>query len=622
MTYPRQYPLADGSGNPVDERDYNAIVGLCNGKLANGTYIQSHFDYIIRESGGYYEAIDDNGNLVYGGSGSEGGADGTDICSILQAIHDAVETAGTAALVHITTGTFSAKTTATLRTEGFRVYGAGGWGDFHLTADSNAGEAVYPRNATVILDDTLAGLDPVIQVGDDEATTIVKGVQLGKFAILGKEEPYASDTDWQSGAGIKVYSARTGCIFEQIDVHRKENGIEFTRKSFPYSYLHNNEGMIVRDLHFSYCDFGLLASDSCNLFDSLFDNVRGYYCYRGLIGFYFVSVHSHVSYRNIVGQMCGYEAASAGVSLSVSGEVTLDNVWIDNNHGYNAGEPQWDGLYGIYIHFTDPQLYTRGVVTIHNPTVHGTDYGITVDGTQNGLVNIYNPYLGLWPVSGLSTGAAEAGTNATTTVCSAFVGAGDDAYNGLYIKYTSGAAEDEVAEITDFTSASGTFTTEEFDHAPSAADTFKLITQSPLDGGFGLQSQVVFNNDALAEVNVYGGMVNTDLANKHYWFVGCNRVRDVKNFNPFTITAPFDSDEDTVGLEGGLTLPSSAEVCTVNGADIFIKVSGGTVSDITVYMPDDTVWVTGVTSGEWFLPVGWKIKITYSADPTVSVVTA
>jgi hypothetical protein len=82
-TYPRKYPVTGGGG--LDERDHNAIVDRVNGLSVEGITVQSPYSYIVRDNGGFYEAISGTGNLTYGGSSDAGSVDGTDFDAVMNA---------------------------------------------------------------------------------------------------------------------------------------------------------------------------------------------------------------------------------------------------------------------------------------------------------------------------------------------------------------------------------------------------------------------------------------------------------------------------------------------------------------------------------------------------------
>lgn len=281
------------------------------------------------------------------------------------------------------------KTKIILDKDGCKLIGAGGWGDFHLTADTGVGIGFYPRNATLIVDNSSSGLDPVIQIGSASAGEVIKGVHVKNLAITGKES-WTGDTDWKDGSGIKTRSARAGCIIEGVSVYRKDYGIVLGIKDGTPNYTYNNEGMIIKDILAAYCDHGLTLDSGTSLFDSHIQNVRGYYNYRGLINFQSGGQLSHVSFRDIVGQMCGYETDSAGIGLKVTGICTLENAFIDNNYSTSCA-----GKYGIYVYFATTGQ--ESVMNIISPCIHGVKRGIYLlgDSGKYGTVNITNPYLGI-----------------------------------------------------------------------------------------------------------------------------------------------------------------------------------------------------------------------------------
>jgi hypothetical protein len=86
MSYPRAYPITGGGG--LNEHDYNALRNAVTGITINGVRAYP-FDYLIRNNGGVYEAIDSHHNLVYGGSDSANGISGATLAAVWQACIDA-----------------------------------------------------------------------------------------------------------------------------------------------------------------------------------------------------------------------------------------------------------------------------------------------------------------------------------------------------------------------------------------------------------------------------------------------------------------------------------------------------------------------------------------------------
>jgi hypothetical protein len=82
LSFPRAYPPSDGT--PLDERDYEALRQRYSGITLNG--VRSYpFTYLIRNSGGRYEAINSAHDLVYGGADDAGGIIGTSLSAVMNA---------------------------------------------------------------------------------------------------------------------------------------------------------------------------------------------------------------------------------------------------------------------------------------------------------------------------------------------------------------------------------------------------------------------------------------------------------------------------------------------------------------------------------------------------------
>jgi hypothetical protein len=77
--------------------------------------------------------------------------------------------------------------------------------------------------------------------------------------------------------------------------------------------------------------------------------------------------------------------------------------------------------------------------------------------------------------SGIITGAAATGTLSTTQATSDLTGYADDQLIGRVIIWTSGAADGEATDITDYASASGLLTFTALTTAPGNGDTFKIV---------------------------------------------------------------------------------------------------------------------------------------------------
>jgi parallel beta-helix repeat protein len=86
MSYPRKYAVATAAGDHLKDLDWDPIVDAANGMtIAGGITIQYPYSFIVRNVGGVYDAINDNGVLTYGGSSDAGGVDGGDANAVLQA---------------------------------------------------------------------------------------------------------------------------------------------------------------------------------------------------------------------------------------------------------------------------------------------------------------------------------------------------------------------------------------------------------------------------------------------------------------------------------------------------------------------------------------------------------
>lgn len=119
MSYPRKYPTGDGS--PLGPPDWNTMVDYFNGLTASGI-VSSPYSFFVREVGGYYEAIDGNGNLIYGGDDDAGGVDGSDAKAVMEA------TFGNNRLVVLEPTTFTITSSEGVKinaTSNFMLYGLG-----------------------------------------------------------------------------------------------------------------------------------------------------------------------------------------------------------------------------------------------------------------------------------------------------------------------------------------------------------------------------------------------------------------------------------------------------------------------------------------------------------------
>jgi hypothetical protein len=87
MSYPRYSSAILAANDYMKEADYDPLVARYYGSTATGIVTGPH-SFLIRYTGGVYEALNSVGVLTYGGSGNTGGADGTDIKDVIQTLLD------------------------------------------------------------------------------------------------------------------------------------------------------------------------------------------------------------------------------------------------------------------------------------------------------------------------------------------------------------------------------------------------------------------------------------------------------------------------------------------------------------------------------------------------------
>jgi hypothetical protein len=518
-------------------------------------------NYIVYFSEGYYAAIDGRTEeIAYGGPDDAGGIDGTDFSDVVNACVQELKDNGIGGVIFIKAGVYYANSTIVVNGDGIKIRGAGAYGDVHLTADQNY-LGITPRNSTVIVDNSTAGID-VIAIGDDN--TVIKGVQLREFAITGKLPPWSGNTDWKDYSGIRTYSARAGTIIERISVYRKKYGILLGTRTGNYNHTKNNEAMIIRDIQFAYCDFGLArASDDFLFVDSVVEDIMGYYCYEGLITSNRNTLN--VVFDKIHGQMVGYKSDAQAVNVWVYGDVALNDVQIDNNNGND-----YSGSVGIYLNPTnDTAAFT--VVDIKNPVITGVDYGIYIpytDPAAHMTVNIRNPYLGIY-------------------------GNGPQIHAPLGGCW--GIVQGAVLNQND----------------PSTVKVY-------IEKGMCRVSTAQFSGGQ------YTGQ--SDVANKYAlgWFKGTTKIEDVYGFNPMGVNSTcWDNDNLLVGIEcAAFAQPTHANSkYVVNGLNLIIKITGcnGTA---TLYDASNnaigTYAYTTLGSTVIYLPLG--VKIAFSNVTRISTV--
>jgi hypothetical protein len=99
-------------------------------------------------------------------------------------------------------------------------------------------------------------------------------------------------------------------------------------------------------------------------------------------------------------------------------------------------------------------------------------------------------------------------------------------------------------------------------------------------------------------------------------------IHDNPGLNPINkIATAFNTTNNTVGLYGGSTAaPTTATDYLVVGSDILVTVTGGTVSDITIKDGAGNTVASGATTlFAQHIPRGYKLRITHSSAPTVTV---
>jgi len=125
---------------------------------------------------------------------------------------------------------------------------------------------------------------------------------------------------------------------------------------------------------------------------------------------------------------------------------------------------------------------------------------------------------------------------------------------------------------------------------------------------------------------VFEGNSVNGLTNKMPQFAAAStdiRIRDNPGLNPTNkITNHINNTNSTIGTYGGTTAtPTTATNYTVVGSDIILTVTGG--SGVTVAIKDgsgsNTVSSEAPPVNGRYVPVGYKVQITFSSAPTVTV---
>ncbi len=128
----------------------------------------------------------------------------------------------------------------------------------------------------------------------------------------------------------------------------------------------------------------------------------------------------------------------------------------------------------------------------------------------------------------------------------------------------------------------------------------------------------------LINVSVDGGHVECS-SPQAFWFLGClGRVSNVKGYNPYgKIATPFSDSAETVGMyfpnDASSNVTSGVTYTVVQG-DILVYSTGGSVASITIFDANgDVLENTATTLTARYIPMGYKIMFSFSAQPTVKV---
>jgi hypothetical protein len=105
VSLPRKYPPQ------FQPEDWNAMVDRVNGITLNGVRAYP-YNYLIRNVGGVYDAIDESANLAFGGSSDANGVDGHEYSEVIQAALDVL--ASSSGIVLHRDGAYIANTEVTV----------------------------------------------------------------------------------------------------------------------------------------------------------------------------------------------------------------------------------------------------------------------------------------------------------------------------------------------------------------------------------------------------------------------------------------------------------------------------------------------------------------------------
>jgi len=157
------------------------------------------------------------------------------------------------------------------------------------------------------------------------------------------------------------------------------------------------------------------------------------------------------------------------VQAATSTTITLDSTASAVDDFYNKNVVHIDAGTGEgQTRTIDDYNGTTKVATVHSP------WTVTPDTTSEYIVE-ESPHLLSDLNDGIIYGSAATGTLSTTQATSDLTGYTDDQLIGRVIIWTSGAAEGEGTDITDYASASGLLTFTALTTAPANGDTFKIV---------------------------------------------------------------------------------------------------------------------------------------------------
>jgi hypothetical protein len=185
LALPAKYPPQ------VTPASWNAMVDAANGMTVSGATIQYPYSFIIRDNGGFYEAVDSHGIITYGGSGDIGVTDAIDAAEV---ITKAVEAAPYGKITFAGDTVFHCKTPMDFTDVGPLMEGEG-WGQYPFTAHGSIISKEF--NGTLLKFTYSDGAQPVFGIRD--------------LAFIGTKATY-------TGRGIEVTGLPNGWFIENTRV--------------------------------------------------------------------------------------------------------------------------------------------------------------------------------------------------------------------------------------------------------------------------------------------------------------------------------------------------------------------------------------------------------------------